>query len=83
MDTQFDIESLTLNEVEVLEEVSGRSIDAFMNEGTPKGSAMKALVFVMLKRSNPEATLEEAGETPLSQVLEALGATEVDEEGND
>lgn len=80
----IEIETLTLNEIEELEELSGISIDSLMAAGTPKGKILKALVYVVLKRTKPGITLEEAGNMPMAEVMTALGA--VDEEapsGND
>jgi len=66
MTTQkFDFESLTLEEVETIELISGSSIDQLMESGQPKGKALKAIVFVAEKRKNPEFTLEQAGKVSL------------------
>jgi len=66
MTTQkFDFESLTLEEVETIELISGSSIDQLMETGMPKGKALKAIIFVIEKRKNPEFTLEQAGKVSL------------------
>jgi len=61
----FDFESLTLDEVETIELISGSSIDELMAEGKPKGKALKAIIFVAKKRENPNFTLEDAGKHSL------------------
>lgn len=57
----FDFESLTLNEVEQIELITGSSIDQLMDAGQPKGKAMKAIIFIMKKRTDPNFTIEQAG----------------------
>jgi len=57
----IDFDLLTLDEVEQIELISGLSIDAIMKRGEPKGRALKAVIFVMARRTNPEYTIEEAG----------------------
>jgi hypothetical protein len=57
----FDFESLTLNEVEQIELITGSSIDQLMDAGQPKGKAMKAIIYIMKKRTDPNFTLEQAG----------------------
>lgn len=63
----FDFESLTLNEVEQIELITGNSIDQILDAGQAKGKAMKAIIFVMKKRSNPDFTLEEAGQISMTE----------------
>lgn len=63
----FDFESLTLNEVEQIELITGNSIDQILDAGQAKGKAMKAIIFIMKKRTNPEFTLEQAGEISMTE----------------
>lgn len=66
MTTQkFDFESLTLEEVEQIELISGSSIDELMEQGKPKGKALKAIIFIANKRIDPNFTLEDAGKVSL------------------
>ena len=66
MTTQkFDFESLTLEEVETIELISGLSIDGLMEIGQPKGKALKAIIYIANKRKNPDFTLEDAGKVSL------------------
>ncbi len=60
-EANFDFESLTLNEVEQIELITGSSIDQLMDAGQPKGRALKAIIFIMKKRIQPDFTLEQAG----------------------
>jgi hypothetical protein len=68
MTTQnFDFESLTLNEVEQIELITGASIDQLMDAGQPKGKAMKAIIFTIKKRTDPNFTLEQAGAVSMTE----------------
>jgi hypothetical protein len=63
----FDFESLTLNEVEQIELITGASIDQILDAGQAKGKAMKAIIFIMKKRIDPEFTLEQAGQISMTE----------------
>jgi len=63
----FDFESLTLNEVEQIELITGNSIDQLLDAGQAKGKAMKAIIFVMKKRQDPDFTLEQAGQISMTE----------------
>ena len=63
----FDFESLTLNEVEQIELITGNSIDQLLDAGQAKGKAMKAIIFIMKKRTDPNFTLEQAGEISMTE----------------
>lgn len=63
----FDFESLTLNEVEQIELITGNSIDQLLDAGQAKGKAMKAIIFIMKKRIDPNFTLEQAGEISMTE----------------
>lgn len=73
----FDFESLTLNEVETIELITGSSIDQLMDAGQPKGKAMKAIIFIMKKRTDSNFTLEQAGALSMTEA-NALFAGEND-----
>lgn len=72
MTTPFDFESLTLDEVETIELLTGSSIDQIMSDGAPKGKALKAIIYIIKKRQDPEFTLEQAGKFKMSDVNELL-----------
>jgi hypothetical protein len=73
----FDFESLTLEEVELIENLTNSSIDEAFSNGKPKGKALSAFVWVILKRSNPAYKMEDAKKITLKQ---ALGMIKGDEE---
>lgn len=63
----FDFESLTLDEVEQIELITGSSIDQILDAGHAKGKALKAIIFIMKKREDPNFTIEQAGKIPLTE----------------
>jgi hypothetical protein len=72
----FDFESLTLEEVEIIENLTNTSIDEAFGNGKPKGKALSAFVWVVLKRNNPAFKMEDAKKLTLK---EALGMVKGDE----
>ena len=71
-ETKFDFESLTLDEVEQIELIAGTSIDQLMDSGSPKGKALKAIIFIIKRREDPSFTLEQAGRIPLKEAQDAF-----------
>lgn len=76
----FDFESLTLEEVETLENLTGESIDIVFANGKPKGKALKSFVWVVMKRDNPKFTMEEASKFTLNQALALVQGDEAKKE---
>jgi hypothetical protein len=73
---KFDFESLTLEEVEVIENLTNSSIDQAFQDGKPKGKALSAFVWVVLKRENPNYKMEDAKKISLKQALEMIKGDE-------
>jgi hypothetical protein len=69
---KFDFESLTLEEVELIENLTNLSIDQAFQDGKPKGKALSAFVWVVLKRDNPNYKMEDAKKISLKQALEMI-----------
>ena len=74
--SSFDFESLTLEEVEVIENLTNSSIDEAFANGKPKGKALSAFVWVVLKRENPSFKIEDARKLTLKQALEMVKGDE-------
>jgi hypothetical protein len=72
----FDFESLTLEEVELIENLTNSSIDEAFGNGKPKGKALSAFVWVILKRTNPAYKMEEAKKITLKQALDMVKGDE-------
>jgi hypothetical protein len=63
----FDFETLTLDEVETIELLTNSSIDTILDDVKPKGKALKAIIYVIKKRTDPNFTIEMAGKIPLAE----------------
>jgi hypothetical protein len=70
--SSFDFESLTLEEVETIENLTNSSIDEAFSEGKPKGKALTAFVWVVLKRNNPSFKIEDARKLSLKEALDMV-----------
>lgn len=79
MNLTIDFDSLTLDEIELLEEMTGVSIDAIGKrlggDDQPKAKVMKALAFVASRRENPDVTIEEIGQIKLTDLVAGLEVT--------
>ena len=70
----IDFNSLTLDEVETIENLTGVSTDKLADDKTPKGKNLKVLIFVMKRRIDPSFTLEQAGQLTLTDAMSLFGA---------
>ena len=73
---KFDFESLTLEEVELIENLTNSSIDEAFDNGKPKGKALSAFVWVVTKRTNPNYKMEDAKKLSLKDALELIKGDE-------
>jgi hypothetical protein len=62
--------TLTLDEVETIENLSGQAMDELMGVGKLKGKALKAIIWVAKKRVDPNFKMEDAGKVTFAQALE-------------
>jgi hypothetical protein len=67
--SSFDFETLTLEEVETIENLLGESIDQAFADGKPKGKSLKVFVWAITRRTNPSFTIEEASKFSLNQAI--------------
>lgn len=80
MTLEIDLDSLTIDEVETLEEIAGCGIDAIgkaLEDGAPKARLVKAFAYLTLKRQDPSVTLADVGRMPFSALVS--GGVEVAE----
>lgn len=77
---QFDFESLTLEEVELIENLTNTGIDEAFGNGKPKGKALAAFVWVVLKRDNPNYKMEDAKKVSLKEALSMIKGEEAKKE---
>jgi hypothetical protein len=78
--SSFDFESLTLEEVEIIENLTDLAIDEAFGNGKAKGKVLRVFVWVMLKRANPNVTMEEASKYTLKQALDMVQGDEAKKE---
>lgn len=69
-------DDLNLEEIETLEELTGEMIDKIMTIKVPKGKLLRALVYVITKRTNPAYTYAETAKLTLDQGLDLVAGTE-------
>lgn len=71
---QFD--ELTLGEIEEIENLVGRGIDAVFADGEPKGRALRVLYYVAKKRDNPDYKFEDTEKITQKDALALLGGSD-------
>jgi hypothetical protein len=64
----IDPDDLTLDEVEEVETILGEPIDAIFTSGKPRAAALKAVLLVVRRRTDPDATLADVGSVKLSEL---------------
>lgn len=75
LDFTFDLDAMTVADVEVLEEVSGFAL-ANMDFKSPPARLVRAMVYLAGRRQDPTFTLEDAGAVKLSQLASVGGKPE-------
>ena len=70
----IDPSTLTFDEIDEFETISGRSLDELGDAG-PKGKMFKALAYLAMKRQDPTFTIEQAGALTIAD-LDLDGASE-------
>ncbi|MEU8791560.1 hypothetical protein [Streptomyces sp. NPDC048643] len=55
------LDSLTIDEIDAIEEITGQPLDALNKPGARRAPMLKAMAFVVMKRKNPEFSIEDAG----------------------
>ena len=71
---QFNFESLTLGEAEELEDIIGVGLDKL--EDASQIKLMRAVVFIMARRKDPEFTYAGTADMQLSEVTELMGGVD-------
>ncbi len=69
---KVDIEALTIDDIETIEEITGLPIDKLGDPDAPKGKLMRALALVKARKTDPTATPESV----VHMVLDMGGATD-------
>jgi hypothetical protein len=55
------IDVITLDEIEQLEQLTGKDVNELFAGGKFSGRALKSLVWILQKRTNPDAKIENSG----------------------
>jgi len=55
------LESLTIDEIDAIEEITGQPLDSLNKPGSRRAPMLKAMAYVVMKRKNPDFTIEDAG----------------------
>lgn len=55
------LDSLTLDEIDAIEEITGQPLDALNKPGARRAPMLKAMAYVTMKRQYPDFTIEDAG----------------------
>lgn len=75
------IESLTLDEVETIEQLAGMAIEKLMAKGELKGKAAKAALYVAKRRVDPNFDYKEIGKIKFAEALELFSKVDADPKG--
>jgi len=62
-EVEYDLDDLTLDEIEEIENQAGGVPFSEVNYGAAKG--MKAFAYVLMRRSDPDITMEEVGKVKI------------------
>lgn len=76
LELNIDLDSITIAEIEEIEEAAGAPFDQVFQSDKPKGKMLRAMAYVIMRRDNPDLTWEEAG-----KVVIRLGGEEDDPSG--
>jgi hypothetical protein len=57
----LNLESLTIDEIDAIEEIIDAPLDSLSKPGVRKAKLLKAMAYVIKKRDNPDFTIEDAG----------------------
>jgi hypothetical protein len=57
----LNIDSLTLDEIDAIEEIIDAPLDTLSKPGMRKAKLLKAMAYVIKRRDNPDFTIEDAG----------------------
>ncbi|MFF7990335.1 hypothetical protein ACFZDG_11155 [Kitasatospora xanthocidica] len=62
----IDIDSLSIEEIETIEEIIDAPMDSLAQPGARKGKMMRAMAVVLKRRTDPNFSIEDAGRLRIS-----------------
>lgn len=71
--TKGDIRTLTVGELELLEERTGRPLSKLFSDDAPRGVLLHALAYIQLRRLDPSVTWEDAADAVVELDTEEEG----------
>lgn len=66
--TRYDMDDLTLDEVEAIEELAG---GAFSELNFGSGKVLKAVSYTLMRRDHPDLTMEDVGKVKMADMIPA------------
>ena len=70
---ELDFDSLTLDEVEIIEEHTGKDITDLVSMDVITAKVAKVLVWIARRRNEPELTIDQCGGMTLGELTDFLG----------
>lgn len=70
---KFDIDTLTLGEVSMIEDLAKAGIGALADDSAPKGLLLQAIAFVVKRRQNPKYTFAMASMMTFGEIQKIIG----------
>lgn len=68
----INFNELTLGELEEMELLVGQAVDVAFADGNPKGRALRALYYVVMKRDNPKYDFADTATVTQEEALKIL-----------
>lgn len=73
---EFNLNDLTIGEIEEIEDLTGLPFTGLLNEGQPMGRVLRAVAYVAKRRENPDFTFEDAGKLKFRAVSDTPDPTD-------
>lgn len=68
------MKELTIEEMEAIEDYAGVAFETMADPTVPKSKMLKAIVWVVKRRDNPDFTIDDAGKIAASEAGEIIEA---------
>lgn len=68
------LDVLTMDEIETLEQITGKEINELFGNGNLSAKATKAMVWLLMKRTNANVNIAEAGKLTILEAAEYIKA---------
>lgn len=68
------LDVLTMDEIETLEQITGKEINELFGSGSLSAKATKAMVWLLMKRENANANIADAGKLTILEAADYIKA---------